>query len=67
MKSYSSREVLAILKEDGWYEVECSGDHHQLKHPTKKGRVTLTHPKKDIPRGTRTVSQDRQVSSFLDA
>lgn len=49
MKSYSSREVLKILKEDGWYEVHCVGDHHQLKHPTKKGRVTITDPVKDIP------------------
>lgn len=52
MKSYSSREVLKILKQDGWYEVGCIGDHHQFKHPTKKGRVTLTHPVKDIPLGT---------------
>lgn len=49
MKGYSSREVLKILKEDGWYEVGCDGDHHQFKHPKKKGRVTLTHPVKDIP------------------
>ena len=52
MKSYSSREVLAILKSDGWYEVACVGDHHQLKHPVKKGKVTVTHPKKDIPQKT---------------
>lgn len=49
MKGYSSREVLKILRDDGWYEVGCDGDHHQFKHPTKKGRVTLTHPVKDIP------------------
>lgn len=49
MKSYSSREVLKILLADGWYEVACVGDHHQFKHPTKSGRVTLTHPVKDIP------------------
>lgn len=49
MKSYSSREVLEILKKDGWYKVACDGDHHQFKHPVKKGRVTLTHPRKDIP------------------
>ena len=36
MKSYSSREVLRLLKNDGWYEVNCSGDHHQFKHPIKK-------------------------------
>lgn len=49
MKSYSSREVIRILNEDGWYEVACVGDHHHFKHPTKKGRTTVTHPKKDIP------------------
>lgn len=52
MKSYSSREVLEILKKNGWYEVGCDGDHHQFKHPSKKGKVTITHPKKDIPSGT---------------
>ncbi len=52
MKSYSSREVIKMLKSDGWYEVNCTGDHHQFKHSTKKGRVTLTHPRKDIPLGT---------------
>ncbi len=52
MKSYSSREVLEILKKDGWYEVGCDGDHHQPKHPVKKGKVTITHPRKDIPAGT---------------
>lgn len=52
MRSYSSREVLKILKDNGWYEVGCDGDHHQFKHLKKKGRVTLTHPRKDIPVGT---------------
>lgn len=52
MKSYSSREVIEILKKDGWYEVGCDGDHHQYKHPTKKGKVTITHPRKDMPIGT---------------
>lgn len=48
MKSYSSREVLKMLKDDGWYEIDCVGDHHQFKHPTKKGRVTVRHPVKDM-------------------
>lgn len=52
MKSYSSREVIKMLLDDGWYEVACVGDHHQYKHPTKPGRVTITHPVKDIPIGT---------------
>ena len=49
MKSYSSREVIQLLKEDGWYEVNIVGSHHQFKHPVKKGRVTVKHPDKDIP------------------
>ena len=52
MKSYSSREVIAILKANGWYEVDVTGSHHQFKHPTKKGRTTVKHPDKDIPRKT---------------
>lgn len=62
MKSYSSKEILKMLKADGWYEVACVGDHHQFKHPTKKGRVTLTHPKKDIPQGTlRNISKQSGI------
>ncbi|KLU64033.1 YcfA-like protein [Desulfosporosinus acididurans] len=49
MKSYSSREIIQILIEDGWYKVSTEGDHHHFKHPTKKGKVTVTHPVKDIP------------------
>ena len=49
MKSYSSREIIKRIEEDGWYWVACVGDHHQFKHPTKKGRTTVTHPIKDVP------------------
>ena len=48
MKSYSSREVRKMLFADGWEEVNCEGDHHQFKHPTKPGKVTLRHPVKDL-------------------
>ena len=33
-----SREVIKILKRDGWYEVTQVGRHKQFKHPVKKGR-----------------------------
>lgn len=52
MKSYSSREVVQALLADGWFEVNVVGSHHQFKHPAKKGRVTVKHPDKDIPRKT---------------
>ena len=48
MKSYSSREIISILESDGWYEVNHEGSHKQFKHPTKKGRVTVNHPVKDM-------------------
>jgi len=47
-----SREVLVALKADGWREVAQRGSHVQLKHPTKAGRVTVPHPKRDLPIGT---------------
>ena len=47
-----SRSVIAALKADGWAQVAQKGSHIQLKHPTKPGRVTVVHPKKDIPIGT---------------
>jgi len=49
MKSHSSREILKILFDDGWKEVRYRGDHLQLKHPLKKGLVTVPHPNKDFP------------------
>lgn len=52
MGSCSSREVIKKLEADGWRLVHVVGDHHQFKHPTKKGRVTVTHPVKDVPIGT---------------
>jgi len=49
VKSYSSREVIKMLKADGWYLVNTVGSHLQFKHPEKPGRVTVKHPDKDIP------------------
>jgi len=48
----SSRELLAKLKADGWFVVNTVGSHVQLKRETKSGRVTIPHPKKDLPLGT---------------
>lgn len=43
------REIDKILKKDGWYEVKQVGSHHQYKHPTKPGKVTVPeHGGKDI-------------------
>ena len=52
MKSYSSKDIIKALIDDGWYEVNSVGSHHQFKHPNKKGRVTVPHPRKDLTRKT---------------
>ncbi|EMI8064930.1 type II toxin-antitoxin system HicA family toxin [Acinetobacter baumannii] len=47
-----SLDLIKMIEADGWYEVRVSGSHHHFKHPTKKGFVTIPHPKKDLPNGT---------------
>jgi predicted RNA binding protein YcfA (HicA-like mRNA interferase family) len=47
------RDVLRLLRDDGWYEVRTKGSHRQLKHPTKPGRVTVAgQPNDDLAPGT---------------
>lgn len=48
----NSRDVITAIQADGWVEVARKGSHAQFKHPTKAGRVTVPHPKKDLPLGT---------------
>ena len=53
-----SADIISALKSDGWTKVGQKGSHVQFKHPDKKGRVTVPHPKKDIPKGTlRSINQ----------
>ncbi len=44
-----SKEIVRILKQDGWKKHNQKGSHCQYKHPVKKGKVTVPHPKKDLP------------------
>lgn len=47
------RDVLRLLKDDGWYLVVTEGSHRQFKHLTKKGRVTVPgKANDDLPHGT---------------
>ncbi|UNM96651.1 type II toxin-antitoxin system HicA family toxin [Ignatzschineria rhizosphaerae] len=48
----NSKDLIKMIEKDGWYLVATRGSHHQFKHPTKSGRVTIPHPKKDLPKGT---------------
>jgi predicted RNA binding protein YcfA (HicA-like mRNA interferase family) len=45
-----SKDIIRRLKKEGWYPLKSnSGDHHQFKHPTLPGKVTVDHPRKDLP------------------
>ena len=48
----NSQAIIAVIQRDGWVQVAQKGSHVQFKHPTKKGRVTVPHPKRNVPIGT---------------
>ena len=48
----SSSDVIRLLIDDGWLLDSTTGSYHHFKHPEKKGKVTVPHPKKDLPQGT---------------
>ena len=35
------REVIKLLKDDGWFAHKTRGSHRHFKHPTKPGKVTV--------------------------
>jgi predicted RNA binding protein YcfA (HicA-like mRNA interferase family) len=47
-----SRKVIRRLEAAGWELVAIKSSHHQFRHPSRSGRVTVPHPEKDIPIGT---------------
>jgi len=47
-----SSEIIKLLKKDSWIIHNIRGSHHQFKHPSKMGKVTVPHPKSDLPIGT---------------
>lgn len=48
----TSTDVIRLLIDDGWKLDSTRGSHHHFKHPEKKGKVTVPHPRKDLPQGT---------------
>jgi predicted RNA binding protein YcfA (HicA-like mRNA interferase family) len=52
-KNLTGRDVIRILKDDGWFQVGSRGSHRYFKHLVKKGKVTVAvHGKETIPPGT---------------
>ncbi len=47
------REVLRLLRDDGWFLARTRGSHQQYKHATKPGLVTIAgKPGDDLAPGT---------------
>ncbi len=42
------KELLKVLKKEGWYVERIRGSHHMLKHTSKVGRVTVPVHKEDL-------------------
>ena len=42
MKRYKGRDMMRLLKDDGWVLMRIRGSHQQYAHPTKRGIVTLS-------------------------
>ncbi len=52
MRNVSSRQVIKVLLKRGWKLKKSVGSHHQYVHPKRqkhKNKVTVPHPKKDLP------------------
>jgi predicted RNA binding protein YcfA (HicA-like mRNA interferase family) len=60
-----SREIISLLIAAGFERVAQKGSHVQFKHPSKKGRVTVPHPRKDVPKGNLR-SIEKQAGLKLD-
>lgn len=43
------REIEKTILDDGWFLVDVRGSHHQYKHSTKPGKVTIPNHRGDIP------------------
>ena len=61
----SSREIIRKLVADGWVEVAQKGSHKQFRHPTRPGRTTVPHPKKELPIGTIRAIERQSGVKFL--
>jgi predicted RNA binding protein YcfA (HicA-like mRNA interferase family) len=46
-----SSRLIRMLMDDGWELVRIRGSHHQFKHRSNNGLLTVVHPKKDLPVG----------------
>ena len=61
MKKKTVRQVIEMLEKDGWSYSYTNGDHHQFKHPTKPGKVTVKGKPSDDVSGFLLISIMKQA------
>lgn len=61
MKRHKVKDILKMLKNDGWYLKKQRGSHRQFVHSTKTGKVTVNGKPSD------TLSQELLNSIFKQA
>jgi len=47
----TSKELIDLLKQDGWTLRGSKGSHHVFVHPSKLSHLTVPHLKKDLGTG----------------
>lgn len=48
MNPMTSKDVIKLLKKDGWFEIPAIGGHRQFKHPNKPNKVTVPYHKGEL-------------------
>lgn len=44
----NSKELIKLLKDDGWTLRNVKGSHNVFIHPTKLGHISVPHPKHEL-------------------
>jgi len=61
-----SKELLKLLKDDGWYEIRRAGSHVIMRHPIKKKQVVIPlHSSKEVKKGTlKSILKDTEIKIY---
>lgn len=52
MKSLTSKDVIKMMEERGWYLDRVKGSHHTFIKEGVPYHITVPHPDKDLAKGT---------------
>jgi predicted RNA binding protein YcfA (HicA-like mRNA interferase family) len=60
---YKVLEVLKLLNDDGWRLKNIRGDHRQLVHPAKQGKVTVAGKLSEplLPKTLKSIQAQAQI------